>query len=169
MRNNCIFGLKRACDLWWVLGLAAGISGTVAACAPSADYDKPIYRELTWFDYLNGNEIRSDCAPGTADWYRLIYNGVYIQQVRTYDVTAGPQGDDTHDMRIRVVVPGGQKPPSSEDPADGVVENPFELLGRRPGVVRTQTLNDNEMDTLKQALNDSGFFGPPPTGTYLKA
>ncbi len=169
MIGNRILGFKRLSGLWRISGLAAVVTATVAACAPSTDYDNPIYRELTWFDYLNANEIRSGCAPGAADRYRLIYNGVYIQQVRTYDVTMGPQDDSTHSLKTRVVVPRGQKPSSSEDPAGGMVEDPLALLGRGPGVVRAKTLDDIDMAALNQALNDSGFFGPPPTGTYLKA
>lgn len=150
-------------------GLAAAVAGGVVACTPAGDYDNPLIREFTWFDYLNANDIRSTCAPGAADQYRFIYNGVYIQQVRTYDLAAGPQGDNQHSLKVRVVVPRGQKPPSGEAPDDGMEEDPFELLGRGPGVVRRKVLTDTELEALNQALNASGFFRPPPKGTYLRS
>lgn len=150
-------------------GLAAASIGTLVACAPSGTYDNPLTRELTWFGYLNGNDIRSSCAPGAADRYRLVYNGVYVRQVRTYDLTQVPQGDNRHNLRVRVVVPRGQKPPSGENPDDGMVSDPLQLLGRGPGVVRIKALTDADVAALRRALTDSGFFEPPPKGTYLRS
>jgi len=162
-------GSDRVSSVWLFCALATAIAGMVGACASAGNYDNPLLRESTWFGYLNANDIRSTCAPRAADRYRLVYNGVYVEQVRTYDVAAGPQGESQHDLRIRVVVPRGQKPPSGENPDDGMVSDPLQLLGRGPGVVRTKTLNGSEMEALRQALSDSSFFAPPPKGTYLRS
>ena len=54
--------------------------------------DNPAVRKVAWFSYLDGNDIRETCAPGSLDRFRLVYNGQYEQQLRSYEVTAeGPQ------------------------------------------------------------------------------
>lgn len=57
-----------------------------------SNIDNPAVRKVAWFSYLDGNDIRETCAPGSPDRFRLVYNGQYEQQLRSYEVTAeGPQ------------------------------------------------------------------------------
>lgn len=72
----------------------------LAFCAPALwgcqyagpDNDNPIARNLTWFSYVGGEDIRKFCTPGASDEYRFVYNGVYEKQVRTYDIRVLPDG-----------------------------------------------------------------------------
>ncbi len=54
--------------------------------------DDPVARSFTWFSYLAGDDIRAACASGAPERYRFVYNAVWGEQVRTYDVAAGPSG-----------------------------------------------------------------------------
>lgn len=71
--------------------LAAGLM--LAACTASGPAGDPVSRSFTWFSYLNGDDIRARCS-GFRDRYRLVYNALWQEQVRTYDVTqeSGGQG-----------------------------------------------------------------------------
>ncbi|MFX4447010.1 hypothetical protein ABTA86_19705, partial [Acinetobacter baumannii] len=71
------------------LGLAA--VGLVA-CASTGPVDNPIARTLTWFSYLNGDDIRNTCPAGVRDRYRFVYNGTFNSQVRTYDLVQDTGG-----------------------------------------------------------------------------
>ncbi len=48
--------------------------------------DNPVQRRFTWYSYLNGDDIREDCEADARPRYRFVYNGVYVQQVRSYDI-----------------------------------------------------------------------------------
>lgn len=50
--------------------------------------DNPVERKFTWFSYLDAADIRSSCATGGPDQYRLVYNGQYYDHLRTYEVTS---------------------------------------------------------------------------------
>jgi hypothetical protein len=59
------------------------------------DIDNPAVRKVAWFSYLDGNDIREGCVPGALDRYRLVYNGQYEKQIRSYEITqasANPGG-----------------------------------------------------------------------------
>lgn len=49
----------------------------------------PISRIFQWPDIMAGNDIRADCAPGAPERWRFIYNAIYSEQVRTYDIAGG--------------------------------------------------------------------------------
>ena len=48
--------------------------------------DHPVTRKLTWFSHLGGRDIRNSCVTGAPDRYRFVYNGIYVEQVRSYDI-----------------------------------------------------------------------------------
>jgi len=48
--------------------------------------DHPITRKLTWFSHVGGSDIRNSCVTGAPDRYRFVYNGIYVEQVRSYDI-----------------------------------------------------------------------------------
>ena len=64
----------------------------VAACSYRGDIDNPAVRKVTWFSYLDGSDIRAACSEGSADAYRLVYNGRYEEQLRSYEITADGAG-----------------------------------------------------------------------------
>jgi hypothetical protein len=64
----------------------------LSACAARGPVDDPLVRSFTWFSYLAGDDIRAACVPGSPERYRFVYNAVWGEQVRSYDIAAGPAG-----------------------------------------------------------------------------
>ena len=68
------------------------ITFLLAGCTYRGDIDNPGVRKVSWFSYLDGTDIRTACAEGAADSYRLVYNGRYEEQLRSYEITADGAG-----------------------------------------------------------------------------
>ena len=49
---------------------------------------------MTWFSYVNGEDLRAQCSSDEPDRYRLIYNSKANAQLRTYEVRAAGDGGD---------------------------------------------------------------------------
>jgi hypothetical protein len=64
----------------------------LAGCTYRGDIDNPAVRKVSWFSYLDGTDIRTACAEGALDSYRLVYNGRYEEQLRSYEITADGAG-----------------------------------------------------------------------------
>jgi len=64
----------------------------LAGCTYRGDIDNPAVREASWFSYLDGTDIRTACVKGAPDSYRLVYNGRYEEQLRSYEITADGAG-----------------------------------------------------------------------------
>jgi len=62
----------------------AAIAMFACAFAP-ARADNFLLRGFTWLGYLEGKELREGCVAGGPDRLRLIYNGIYQEQVRVYE------------------------------------------------------------------------------------
>jgi hypothetical protein len=67
------------------LALAAALAG----CAPAGIADDPVSRIFQWPQIMAGDDIGRDCATSRRERWRFVYNGVYTEQVRVYDVEAG--------------------------------------------------------------------------------
>jgi hypothetical protein len=72
--------------------IAATALGLLAGCAYHGDHrgsvDNPFVRRTAWFSYLDGGDIRDTCVPGSPDRFRLVYNGQYNSQIRSYEITS---------------------------------------------------------------------------------
>jgi hypothetical protein len=68
------------------------ITVLLAGCTYRGDIDNPAVRKVSWFSYLDGTDIRAACAEGAPDSYRLVYNGRYEEQLRSYEVAADGAG-----------------------------------------------------------------------------
>ena len=128
--------------------------------------DDAISQRFTWFSYMNGNDIRTVCVPGAVDRFRFVYNGVYIQQARTYDIAPKENGEG-YLLRVRVLGPSDLSNVGI-DPAT-IIEDPLELLAPFAGRKTTLTLGGRDIDTLVASLTQSGFFQPAPSGLYLRS
>ena len=53
---------------------------------PMVGEDQPVIRKFTWFSYIGADDIREKCKYSSNPQYRFVYNGVYNEQVRTYDI-----------------------------------------------------------------------------------
>ena len=63
---------------------ALGFALVVGAC--SLPDSGVVGRQLAWFDYVAGEDMRQSCPQTEMERYRLVFNAEYTKQVRTYDV-----------------------------------------------------------------------------------
>ncbi len=67
-----------------IMILATALLAT--ACTASGPSNNPLVRSFQYFSYLNGDDIRKECAAGQDSRYRMVFNALYEQQVRAYDI-----------------------------------------------------------------------------------
>lgn len=137
--------------------LAAVASLTVlAACAYEGAIDEPVTLKFTWFSYLNGDDIRASCAPGTPSRYRFVYNGNYNEQLRSYEITGRGVDGAYYEARVQT--------------GAGLDINRFSLTDPQ-SMARWKTaqasLEKSERAALDRALELSGAFGRAPAGLRL--
>lgn len=117
----------------------------------------PITRKFQYFSYLGGDDIRDGCVAGAPARYRLVYNGVYDEQVRAHELRRNAPGSgallDTH-----VFGGGGNL-------ATGF--NPLDPTGPWRGTVGRVQLDENTYLALIRAIEASGFGEPAPRGLTL--
>lgn len=128
----------------------------LAGCGGFGGGENPIARALTWFGYVGGDDIRAGCRAGGADRLRFVYNAVWGEQVRTYDVARSADGAGVLHSR-----------------AFGRVSLSRFQLGdpTRPwrGDSATAPLSAAAVSRIEAALRQSGFDRPPPAGRWLRS
>jgi len=141
-----------------VFGLALIVALPASAQRVDRNVDMPIARSVTWFGYVGGDDIRSACTPGARSHIRLIYNALWEEQVRAYDLFLQPDG--TAGLNIGVLADQGDI--SNISIAQGTdVLNPWRMKrGQR-------LLNPSQTGDLMAALQASAAFGPPRDGLRL--
>ncbi len=134
---------------------------TPAACANTQlepKVDNPLTRSIYWFRYVGGTDIKASCAAGGPNHIRLVYNAIWNQQVRAYDLA--PQGAGGATLTSRVLTDLGDL--SSVEVRDwGGFLDPWR--GKRA----ESQLSAAEFGRLTTLLEQSGGFGPPPAGLEL--
>lgn len=119
----------------------------VAGCTYSGEPATPIERNLSWFSYLNGDDIGYRCIDDGIDRYRMVYNAVYVEQVRAYDLVVVDGG--TTSLRTRVIEP--------VDLSKFTVESPLDLFSPWRAKVFDRTLSAAETELIQDALWSNGF------------
>jgi hypothetical protein len=127
--------------------------------------DDPIQRRLTWYSYLNSDDLRSRCVPGAAAEYRFVYNGVYIQQVRSYDIAAVDPAGGRYRLRARVIGPADLSEVGIRPQFPAMVGD---IFAPWMGTIEEVPLTAADIGKLDQALAQSGFAQPAPRGLYLR-
>jgi len=143
--------------------LAVLIASGLLLAAPACTYragleDNPVTRSFAWFSYLNADDLRKTCQPGGPDRYRLVYNGVWQEQVRTYDVIVGREGGGG-DLKAQV---RGETDFARPIPLDDL------LAPWRPKTVRKR-LAGSDLARLRGGLRQSGFYAPVPQGMRVRS
>lgn len=128
----------------------------LVGCTYRGAIDQPITLKFTWFSYLNGDDLRQACAPGAANSYRLVYNGSYNEQLRTYEIVGDGAGGGAYTARV---MRGGGLRLSQFS-----LRNPQAMAGWT--VSRTR-LAPNDMADLTKVLSNSGAFEPAPSGLRM--
>jgi hypothetical protein len=116
--------------------------------------DNPLGRSFGWFSYLDAADIRDNCVGSTGERYRLIYNAVWGEQVRSYDIVAPPEVPAT--LAARVLFP--------ENLNEINLTDPLELYRGHTG---STALTGEDMPSFREALSASGFDGATPRGLIL--
>ena len=118
------------------------------------DIGNPVTRNLRWFSYVSGDDLKSACQPGAPDQYRLVYNADYETQIRAYDIDSARKLLITH---VRA---------ESGNLMNAAISDPFGPW--RTTEARPQ-LNNTTYDNLISALQNDGAFGPSPEGMRLNS
>ena len=128
---------------------------------PDRAVETPIVRSFNWFGYVGGDDIRAACKPGGRNRVRLVYNGIWREQVRTYELILQPDG--TAGLSVGVLQAQG----SGADLSSLFVNNGTDVLspwGMRKGQRVLEVADTRELVGLLEA---SAAFGPPKDGLRL--
>jgi hypothetical protein len=138
--------------------LAVAVAASVAGCTYSeGGIFSPITRKFQYFSFLGGDDIRDACVPGAPARYRLVYNGVYEEQVRAYELRRNGPGRGAL-LQSHVFGGGGNL-------AAGF--NPLDPQGPWRGTANQVQLDENTYLALIRAIEESGFGEPAPAGLSL--
>ena len=131
------------------------ISGCLilGACA-SLGEDHPITRKFNWFAHLGGEEIRRACQAGAPDRYRFVYNGIYVEQVRSYDILA-TNAPAYHRLKVAVA----EKADISEIITELARPDIFQPWRPRIG---SRILSADTVRNIKTVLDGDKFFSSAP-------
>lgn len=137
-----------------MLLLAAGL---LAACAYRGGADNPAVLKFSIYSFLNGDDIRGQCANGAPDRARFVYNGIYKEQFRIYDLdTAG--GPPTLKVQVR-----GE--PNLTQLAIG---QPSDLFTPWRGQVERVGLRPQDWRQMLGAMGSAGVFDGAPRGLEMQ-
>lgn len=134
---------------------AVGVAALVAGCTYQGGVENPIVRKATWFSYLAGDDIKRECVPGRLAQYRLVYNAVWGEQVRAYDLRRSATGAGAV---LFIHVFGGANVAEFTLP---------DFTGPWRGTSADRRLDESRYVELIRAIEASDFGGPPPEGDTL--
>lgn len=141
-------------------GLAIGLAVlALGGCAYRGEVDQPYTWKATWFSYVNGDDLRRRCANIDDHWeVRLIYNGHYEEQVRSYHLIADGTG-------------GAEVTARATQPDEGSLTglSTADLLAPWRWARSQIRLDPAARAQLSARLADSGVFQRAPAGLDLKS
>ncbi|RDD62829.1 hypothetical protein [Ferruginivarius sediminum] len=137
--------------------LAFASLATASACTYSGRVDDPVSRKLTWFSFLNGDDIRKRCGTSASEWeVRLVYNGNYEKQLRSYHIVSDGSGGAFVSAQATPDDYGSVTVLSVSDP----------LAAVRWKTSQTR-ISPDARATLEAKLRDSGLYEKAPSGLRL--
>lgn len=137
---------------------AVSIAGAAHAQRPDRNVDMPVVRSFNWFAYVGGDEIRANCGRDGRNRLRLVYNAIYDEQVRTYEIFLQPDG--TAGMTVGVLADQGSV-------GNVRIAEPGDALGPWRMRRAERILTPGETAELLGLLQASAAFGPPRDGMKL--
>jgi hypothetical protein len=120
-----------------------GVALSVGACTSEGPVDNPFLRSAQWRAYVAASDLKSACRPGTPEAMRLVFNGDYKEEIRSYDIRASADGTMLEARRR------GSTNLLSMDLLDP--------LGLWRGEKRVQSIDPATYGRIKTALIQSGF------------
>jgi hypothetical protein len=144
------------------LGLTLAF-GSAAAWAqrPGASVEQPIVRSLNWFSYVAGDDIRAACRPGGRNRIRLVYNALWEEQVRTYEIFLQPDG--SAGLYIGVLTDQG----AATNVSSIFISEFGDITGPWRMRKAQRLLSPADTSELMGLLQASAAFGPPRDGLRL--
>ncbi len=133
-----------------------------AAQRPDRNVEKPVVRSFHWFDFVAANDIRAACVPGGRSRLRLIYNALWEEQVRAYEIFLQPDG--TAGMNIGVLEGQGNV---TTGITNMLISTPSDIFAPWSMKGGQRLLNAAETRDLVGLLEESRAFGPPRDGMRL--
>ncbi|MEE2759852.1 MAG: hypothetical protein VYE18_00205 [Pseudomonadota bacterium] len=103
---------------------------------------------------LGGADIRATCQPGQPDRYRFLYNGNYVEQVRSYDILATNQ-PDYYRLKVAVAEEADLREIITELGLPDIFR-PWRLK------VGSRILGADVVRNIKTVLAGNGFFSSKP-------
>lgn len=148
-RSGGLAGLGR------VLGpaLCLALVVVIAGCSYDGPAGNFFSQRLSFFSYMNGDDIRETCEAGGPDRYRFVYVANFRRQTRMYDALPTAEG-----WMLRQQVDRG------------LLVNSFQLdslLSLGTPARAAVPLGEEEVAELEEAMFASGVFTPPPVGLRL--
>ncbi len=137
----------------------AGLSGSLllAACVYEGAIDSPATQKFTWFSYVSGDDIREACQPGGPERYRFVYNARYDEQLRSYELL----GDAIDEGGFLTARAQGKATISNLRLDDFLAPWRWQKAQSR--------LDGQQMQQLREALREAGFYGQPEVGLELNS
>lgn len=148
-------GISRRATAARVAASVAASLLALAGCSSTGPTDNPVARKLTWFSYLNGDDLRSRCGKDGTDRFRLVFNADYNRHVRTYDVVGDPERGGAA-VEAHVI--------EATDLARITPADPFSAARGRKASLQ---LSAAQYDSFIGRLREDGAFDPPPHGLRL--
>ena len=148
--------------------MMAAAFGLTLAFAPAAwaqraerNVEQPVVRSLNWFSYVAAEDIRAACRPGGRSRLRLIYNALWEEQVRAYELFLQPDG--TAGLNIGVLADQAPATPVSSITISetGDITGPWRMRRGQRLLTAAQTAE------LMDLLQASAAFGPRRDGLRL--
>ena len=128
------------------------------SCGYGGASDDAIARNISWFNYVAAENLREPCGPGAANRIRLVYKGIYDEQIRSYDVRELP---DTRGAAFTAFARG------DGDLTQGIpITN---LLKPWRGERVNSVISPRSFSDLRAALNADRFIGFKPIGLRLSS
>ena len=136
------------------LPVALALGLLIAGCTAAGPPENALAQRLTWFSYLNGDDLRLRCAAATPPVFRLVYNAVFTEQVRAYEVIGLASGGAR--LETRIWRGSNLLRLDLVDP----INRPTMAVG---------WLDAREFADLIDRLAASGFFASAPDGLTLRS
>ena len=134
-----------------ISAVVLAVSAVTSCAYRGEDIGDPLTRKTQWYSFVEGDDIRATCSQGTPDRYRLVYNGIYDEQLRIYELDAVRRI-----LIIRVVQQG-----------KAAELNTGDLLAPWRAKEAKVQLDQPTYDRLVTSFGQSGMFAPPPVGLEL--
>ena len=108
---------------------------------------------------MAGDDIRSDCLNGSKPRYRFVYNGIYTEQVRAYDLIPSPEAG-RYNVKAQVTSEANLTTISGDFSS-------FDLLQPWRPAVSIHNIAEKELGFLNKALKNSHYFDAAPPDENL--